>query len=46
MAYAYLLVHSPLVGPRTWAGVADRLGTAAVPSLLDIGAGGPPCWPG
>ncbi|MGI5241691.1 alpha/beta hydrolase [Dactylosporangium sp. CA-139066] len=45
MAFGYLLVHSPLVGPRTWAGVADRLETAAVPSLADIGAGGPPFWP-
>lgn len=45
----FVLVHSPLVGPATWSPVAaelDRLGCAAiVPSLLDVGRGGPPYWP-
>jgi hypothetical protein len=45
MEFAHLFVHSPLLGPRTWAGVADRLPDAAVPSLADIGAGGPPFAP-
>lgn len=36
----FTLVHSPLVGPLTWAPVADRL-HAAVPSLLDLR---PPYW--
>jgi len=36
----YTLVHSPLVGPLTWAPVADRL-HAAVPSLIDLS---PPYW--
>jgi hypothetical protein len=36
----FTLVHSPLVGPLTWAPVAARLG-AAVPSLVDIK---PPYW--
>ncbi len=36
----FTLVHSPLVGPLTWAPVADRL-HAAVPSLVDLR---PPYW--
>jgi len=44
-----VLVHSPSVGPATWAPVAQRLrgsGCAvAVPSLLAVGDGGPPFWP-
>ncbi|MFF5229476.1 alpha/beta fold hydrolase [Dactylosporangium sp. NPDC000521] len=36
----YVLVHSPLLGPASWAPVAALL-DAAVPSLL----GGPPSWP-
>lgn len=36
----FILVHSPLVGPLTWAPVADRL-DAAVPSLVDLE---PPYW--
>ena len=36
----YALVHSPLVGPLTWAPVADRL-DAVVPSLVDLR---PPYW--
>lgn len=45
----FVLVHSPSVGPSTWAPVAARLTQAdadvAVPSLLDVGAAGPPFWP-
>lgn len=36
----FVLVHSPLVGPLTWAPVADRL-DATVPSLVDLK---PPFW--
>ncbi|GAA4260525.1 alpha/beta hydrolase [Dactylosporangium darangshiense] len=49
MRIAYLLVHSPLVGPASWAAVAGELratgATVAVPSLTGIGDGGPPFWP-
>lgn len=45
----FVLVHSPVVGPHTWAPVARELAGAghavAVPSLLGIGAGDPPFWP-
>jgi hypothetical protein len=45
----FVLVHSPSVGPATWSPVAGELETrgyrAIVPSLLAIGAGGPPFWP-
>jgi hypothetical protein len=42
----YLLVHSPLMGPLTWAPVADRLGAAAlVPSLAGCFRAGPPFAP-
>lgn len=45
----FVLVHSPSVGPATWAAVASRLGAAGrdvvVPSLLGVGAGGAPYWP-
>lgn len=45
----FVLVHSPSVGPATWSAVAERLtgmGCAAiVPSLLAVGADGPPFWP-
>lgn len=48
-APAYVLVHSPLVGPRTWAGVAEELRgrghLAYVPSLLDVLDGPPPYYP-
>jgi pimeloyl-ACP methyl ester carboxylesterase len=44
-----VLLHSPLVGPRSWAPVAAVLTGAGhdvrVPSLLEIGAGEPPYWP-
>jgi hypothetical protein len=45
----FVLVHSPSVGPATWQPVAERLSSAGhqalVPSLLDVGDGGPPYWP-
>ena len=44
-----MLVHSLLLGPRTWAPVAARLaasGAAAmVPSLMDVADADPPFWP-
>jgi hypothetical protein len=50
MAPVFVLVHSPSVGPSTWAPVADQLRAlgrdAVVPSLRDIGDGDPPFWPG
>jgi hypothetical protein len=36
----FVLVHSPLLGPLSWAPVADRL-DAAVPSIVDLR---PPYW--
>jgi hypothetical protein len=46
---AFVLVHSPSVGPLTWQPVAERLRVrgceAVVPSLLGVGDGGPPFWP-
>ena len=45
----FVLVHSPLVGPKTWEGVAaqlaDRDRVAVVPSMLGFADGGPPYWP-
>ena len=45
----FVLVHSPSVGPSTWAPVAgalERRGHAAVvPDLTRITEGGPPYWP-
>ena len=45
----YVLIHSPSVGPGTWAPVADRLRRSGhevvVPSLLGVGDGGAPYWP-
>src|SRR5436309_1380906 len=45
----FVLVHSPLVGPGTWAPVARELAGAGcavtVPSLLRVAEGGPPYWP-
>jgi hypothetical protein len=45
----FVLVHSPSVGPSTWQPVAERLTSAGhqalVPSLLEVGEGGPPYWP-
>jgi hypothetical protein len=48
-ASTFVLVHSPLVGPKTWAGVAvqlaDRDRVAVVPSMLGFADDGPPYWP-
>ncbi len=45
----FVLIHSPSVDPASWLPVAQRLRAAgcavAVPSLLGIGEGEPPCWP-
>lgn len=45
----FVLVHSPAMGPATWAPVAaalERRGHAAVvPDLTGVTAGGPPFWP-
>ncbi|MFI1991642.1 alpha/beta hydrolase [Actinoplanes sp. NPDC020271] len=38
----FVLLHSLLLGPRTWAPVAARLPGAVVPSLLGLD---PPLWP-
>lgn len=44
-----MLVHSPLVGPRTWEPVASALGArglrAAAPSLLGVAEAPAPYWP-
>jgi len=49
MRQTFVLVHSPSVGPATWHPVAEQLTAAGyqvrVPSLLTVGAGGPPFWP-
>jgi len=47
---AFVLVHSLLLGPLSWAGVAARLTQSGVvtvvPSLVEVTAGGePPFWP-
>lgn len=42
---AYVLMHSPLVGPSTWAPVAQRLPNAVVPSFLHLADAQPPLWP-
>jgi hypothetical protein len=42
---AYVLMHSPLVGPSTWAPVARRLPGAVVPSFLHLATARPPFWP-
>lgn len=48
MNAAFVLVHSPSVGPATWAPVAERLaaaGTAVVvPSLSGVAEAAPPVW--
>ncbi|GAA4188649.1 alpha/beta hydrolase [Microbispora amethystogenes] len=50
MDVSFLLVHSPSVGPSTWAPVAEALRArghlAVVPPLTDVTAGPPPYWPG
>ncbi|GID92503.1 alpha/beta fold hydrolase [Amorphoplanes digitatis] len=49
MDAAFVLVHSPSVGPATWGPVADRLtahgATVVVPSLLNVARSAPPFWP-
>ncbi|SCG72181.1 alpha/beta hydrolase [Micromonospora humi] len=49
MDVAIVLVHSPSVGPLTWAPVAARLNASGVvtvvPSLLGVADAGPPFWP-
>lgn len=49
MRPAFVLVHSLLLGPSTWAPVAVRLtdsgATVVVPSLLDVADADPPFWP-
>jgi len=42
---AYVLMHSPLVGPLTWEPVARRLPGAVVPSFLGVADAAPPYWP-
>lgn len=46
---AYVLVHSLLLGPQTWASVAARLSASGaatvVPSLLAVADADPPFWP-
>jgi pimeloyl-ACP methyl ester carboxylesterase len=45
---AFVLIHSPLVGPTTWLPVADELvrrgREAVVPSLLGVAAASAPQW--
>jgi hypothetical protein len=49
MELAYVLIHSPSVGPLTWAPVAQRLTgsgrVALVPDLTDVTDSTPPFWP-
>ncbi len=49
MTLAFVLVHSPSVGPGTWQPVAEQLRTrgiaSVVPDLRTIGNAGPPYWP-
>jgi hypothetical protein len=45
MGTTYVLMHSPSVGPATWAPVARCLPGSIVPSLTHVGAAGPPFWP-
>jgi pimeloyl-ACP methyl ester carboxylesterase len=49
MNAAFVLVHSPSVGPLTWAPIARRLEglgmVAIVPSLLGVADASPPFWP-
>jgi hypothetical protein len=46
---AFVLVHSLLLGPSSWAAVAARLTglgvVAVVPSLLEVADAAPPFWP-
>ncbi|MBI1376802.1 MAG: alpha/beta fold hydrolase [Frankiales bacterium] len=49
MAHAFVLLHSPVVGPSTWRPVAERLLRAGhdcvVPDLRHVAQAGPPYWP-
>ena len=49
MQPVFVLVHSPSVGPLTWAPVASQLEArgwrSVVPSLLDVADADPPFWP-
>ncbi|MEU8076613.1 alpha/beta hydrolase [Catellatospora citrea] len=45
VSIAYVLMHSPLVGPSTWVPVAQRLPNAVVPSFLHLADAEPPFWP-
>jgi hypothetical protein len=49
VAPAFVLVHSLLLGPQTWASVAARLtasgAATVVPSLLGVADADPPFWP-
>jgi len=49
MDATFVLVHSPSVGPSTWAPVAERLtakgATVVVPSLTGVAEAEPPFWP-
>jgi hypothetical protein len=49
MRPAFVLVHSTLLGPFSWAAVADQLTATGcdvrVPSLTDVGDGPAPYWP-
>ncbi|MEU4620408.1 alpha/beta hydrolase [Actinoplanes sp. NPDC023801] len=45
MAMTHVLMHSPSVGPATWAPIARRLPGSIVPSLLHVADAGPPFWP-
>ncbi len=49
MQPVFVLVHSPSVGPLTWAPVAARLDAqefpSIVPSLIDVADSDPPFWP-
>jgi pimeloyl-ACP methyl ester carboxylesterase len=44
MDVAFVLVHSPSVGPLTWAPIAQRLKAPAVPSLTGVAEASPPFW--
>lgn len=48
MDVAFVLVHSPSVGPLTWAPIAQRLDAAGiraiVPSLVGVADASPPFW--
>src|SRR5262245_20241140 len=49
MTGPFVLVHSLLLGPQSWAPVAARLSASGaatvVPSLLDVADADPPFWP-